>query len=68
MTVIANRVMPSRKHIVIALTGIYGIGISRARKICAATNIPEDLLVKDLTEEQLETLRRAVGSYEDIEG
>jgi len=59
--------IPDRKHAVIALTAIYGIGRTRARKICDATGVPAHVLIKDLTEGQLEALRSEVGRYQ-VEG
>ncbi|MGY0623592.1 MAG: 30S ribosomal protein S13, partial [Paraglaciecola chathamensis] len=59
--------IPDQKHTVIALTYIYGVGINRAKDICAQTNISPDNKVKDLTEEQLEQLRTEVGKFQ-VEG
>jgi small subunit ribosomal protein S13 len=63
MARVAGVNIPDRKHTVIALTHIYGIGPTRAQKICASTGVPSDAKVKDLTEEQLEALRTAVGKF-----
>ena len=67
MARVAGVNIADRKHTVIALQQIYGIGPTRAREICAATGVSETAIVKDLTEEQLESLRSAVGEY-TIEG
>lgn len=61
MARVAGVNIPDRKHTVIALTHIYGIGTTRAQKICDATRIPRDTKIKDLTEEQMEALRTEVG-------
>jgi small subunit ribosomal protein S13 len=61
MARVAGVNIPDRKHTVIALTHIYGIGPTRAARICAATRIPPDTKIKDLTEEQMEALRSEVG-------
>lgn len=61
MARVAGVNIPDRKHALIALTHIYGVGLSHARQICAATGVPPQAKVKDLTEEQLELLRGAVG-------
>ena len=63
MARIAGINISDQKHAVIALTAIYGIGRSRAGKICAASNIAPTAKVKDLTEAELETLRTEVGKY-----
>lgn len=67
MARVAGVNIPDQKHTVIALTYIYGVGPNRARDICAETNIKPDEKVKDLTEEQLESLRTEVGKYQ-VEG
>jgi len=48
---------------VIALTSIYGIGDSRAKKICNATKIAPETKVKDLTEPEVANLRTAVANF-----
>jgi small subunit ribosomal protein S13 len=63
MARIAGINIPERKHAVIALTQIYGIGSTRAQKICAAAGIRPDAKVKDLTEAEIEALRGEVGKY-----
>ena len=67
MARIAGINVPDNKHTVIALTAIYGIGRTRARKICAATNIAPDVKIRDLSEAELEQLRTEVGGF-TIEG
>jgi small subunit ribosomal protein S13 len=63
MARIAGVNIPDRKHSVIALQAIYGIGSTRAKKICAAASIDPTLQVRNLTEGQLESLRSEVGKY-----
>jgi len=67
MARVAGVNIPDRKHTVIALQQIYGVGGTLARKICEDTNVTETDMIKDLTEEQLEALRGAVSKY-TIEG
>ena len=67
MARIAGVNIPNHKHTVIGLTAIYGIGRSRAQKICEATGIPTDKKVKDLTDGDLEKIREEVGRL-TIEG
>jgi len=64
---IAGINIPLNKHIVIALTSIYGIGHSRARKICEAAGIAPETPVKDLAEPEVAKLRTAVASF-TVEG
>jgi len=63
MARIAGVNIPDKKHTVIALQAIYGIGATRAKKICAATGVAPEQQVRDLTEAELESLRSEVGKY-----
>lgn len=61
MARIAGVNIPNHKHAEIALTAIYGIGRSRAQKICDAAGVGRSAKVKDLTEADMERLREQVG-------
>jgi small subunit ribosomal protein S13 len=67
MARVAGVNIPDQKHTVIALTYIYGIGRNRAKDICVETGVAPEDKIRDLTEEQLEKLRSAVGSFQ-VEG
>ena len=67
MARIAGVNIPDRKHAVIALTAIYGIGRVRAAKICAAAGVPEAVKLQSLTEEEVERLRAEVSKF-SVEG
>jgi small subunit ribosomal protein S13 len=67
MARVAGVNIPVHKHTVSAITHIYGIGPSRAQKICQAAGVNTSAKVKDLTEEQLDALRSEVSKYQ-IEG
>lgn len=67
MARIAGINIPVNKHAVIALTSIFGIGRTRAEKICEATGVKPGVKVKDLSEAEVEALRAEVGKY-DVEG
>ena len=60
MARIAGVNIPDRKHIWAALTHIYGIGRTRALKICNATGTNPDVAVRDLTDAELDVLRSEV--------
>lgn len=60
--------IPNEKRIEIALTYIFGVGRTRAKETLAATGISPDIRVKDLTDEQLITLRDYLESNYKIEG
>jgi small subunit ribosomal protein S13 len=63
MARIAGVNIPDRKHTVIALTAIYGIGRTRAAQICEAAGVPKDAKIQNLTEEEVDKLRAAVGQF-----
>jgi small subunit ribosomal protein S13 len=63
MARIAGVNIPNHKHTEIALTAIYGIGRSRAQKICDSAGVARSVKVKDLTEADMEKLREEVGRF-----
>ncbi len=67
MARIAGVNIPDRKHAVIALTSIYGIGRSRAAQICADAGVKSHAKIKDLTEQEVDALRSEVTKY-TVEG
>ncbi len=67
MARIAGINVADNKHTVIALQSIYGIGQTRAKEICKVSNISPSAKIKELTEEEIETLRTQVVKY-NIEG
>jgi len=67
MARIAGVNIPDRKHAWVSLTSIYGIGQTNARAICKDAGISPTVLVKDLTEEELDNVRSQVSRY-TIEG
>ena len=67
MARIAGINIPLNKHVVVALTSIFGIGNTRAKQICEAAAIAGDTKVKDLAEPEVERLRKAVATF-TVEG
>jgi small subunit ribosomal protein S13 len=67
MARIAGVNIPNHKHVEIALTAIYGIGRTRAQKICDVAGVARSVKMKDLTEEQMDRLREEVGKF-TVEG
>jgi small subunit ribosomal protein S13 len=61
MARIAGINIPPHKHAEIGLTAIFGIGRSRARKICDACGIAYSKKVKDLTDADQEKIRDQIG-------
>jgi small subunit ribosomal protein S13 len=67
MARIAGVNVPANKHTVIAIQAIYGIGATRAKKICEAAKINPAVPVKTLTEGELDLLRGEIAKY-SVEG
>ena len=59
--------IPNNKHICISLTYIYGIGRTLSNKILKKVNINPDTRVKDLTDEQVNDIRKEITNY-TVEG
>jgi small subunit ribosomal protein S13 len=55
--------VPVDKHVVVALTYIYGVGNTRARQICASAGIKPTTKVKDLSEKDLNAIRTEVSKF-----
>ena len=67
MARIAGVNVPDQKHAVIALTSIYGIGLTRAQTVCQAAKVDPSTKMRDLDEAQLEAMRSEVAKF-SIEG
>lgn len=67
MARIAGVDIPKQKRGVIALTYIFGIGRSRAQAILAKAGVNEDKKVSEWNDEEIGSIRDAVGSFK-IEG
>ena len=68
MARIAGVELPSNKRVEIALTYIYGIGRSSAKKILQWTNIDINRRVKDLTDAEVAKLREVIEKNFKVEG
>ena len=60
--------IPNQKRIEVALTYIYGIGLTSAKKILAATGINPDTRAKDLTDDDIAKLRDEIENNYTVEG
>lgn len=63
MARIAGVNVPDKKHTIIALQSIYGIGATRAKKICASSGINPAVQMRTLTEAEIDKLRIEIGKY-----
>ena len=68
MARIAGVDLPRDKRIEIALTYIYGIGLTTAKKLLAIANVNPDTRTRDLTEDEVVRLRDAIDKNAVVEG
>ncbi|HOA32021.1 MAG: 30S ribosomal protein S13 [Clostridiaceae bacterium] len=68
MARIAGVDLPRDKRIEIGLTYIYGIGRSTAKEILNKTGINPDTRVRDLTDEEVNSLRDVIDKEYHVEG
>ncbi|MFV5215256.1 30S ribosomal protein S13 [Azonexus caeni] len=67
MARIAGVNIPNHQHAEIALTAIFGIGRTRAQKICDAAGVARTTKMKDLSDSDMDRLRDEVGKF-TVEG
>ena len=60
--------LPREKRVEIALTYIYGIGLTRSQETLAATGIDPDTRVRDLNDQQIAALREYIEQNYQVEG
>jgi small subunit ribosomal protein S13 len=68
MARIAGVDLPRDKRVEIALTYIFGIGLTFSKQIIALTGVNPDTRVRDLTEEEVSKLRETIDKNYRVEG
>nr|QCI06768.1 ribosomal protein S13 [Gayliella sp.] len=68
MARIAGVDLPKNKRIEIALTYIYGIGLSRSQEILNKIDIDYNTIIRELTDEQIISIRDILNNEYQIEG
>ena len=68
MARIAGVDLPRDKRVEVALTYIYGIGLSTSKKILDKTGVDPDLRVKDMTEEDTRKIASFINDELMVEG
>lgn len=68
MVRIAGVNIPDNKRVEIALTYIYGIGLTTSQKILKDLNVSPDTRTKDLTTEEANKLRETIEKKFRVEG
>ena len=68
MARIAGVDIPRDKRALIALTYIYGVGATTSAKILEKAEIPPEVRIKDMTEEQVAKVRSIIEKEYEVEG
>ena len=68
MARIAGVDLAPQKRLWVGLTSIYGIGLPRAKALCAEAKVEQTKKIKDLTEEEVTRLRQAIETEGRVEG
>ena len=68
MARIAGINIPPNKIVSIALTSIHGIGLYFSKQICEKLNIPQDVRVNNLTEDQVLKITEYIYANHKVEG
>jgi small subunit ribosomal protein S13 len=68
MARIAGVDIPREKRLVIALTYVYGIGPTKAKEVCEATQTNPSTRVRDLTDDEVAKLRNWIDDNLKVEG
>jgi small subunit ribosomal protein S13 len=65
---IAGVDLPRDKRLEIGLTYIFGIGLTRAQKLCADIGVDPDTRVRQLTDDEVTRIRRYIEANLEVEG
>ena len=68
MARIAGVDLPKEKRVEVGLTYIYGIGLTSSQKILAKAGINPDTRVKDLTDDEVNNIRKVIDESYVVEG
>lgn len=65
---IAGVDIPRDKRALVALTYIYGVGPTTSAKILKKAEIPQEVRIKDMTEDQVSKIRSIIEKEYEVEG
>ena len=68
MARIAGVDLPKEKRVEIGLTYIYGIGLTSSQKILEKAGVNPDTRIKDLTDEEINNIRKIIDDEYKVEG
>ena len=60
--------IPTQKRVEIALTYIFGIGLSSSQKILNQAGVSPEIRVRDLSEDEVSKIRNIIGDDFSVEG
>jgi small subunit ribosomal protein S13 len=65
---IAGVNIPTQKRVEVALTYIFGIGLSSSQKILNQAGVSPEIRVRDLSEDEVSKIRNVIGEDYAVEG
>jgi len=65
---IAGVDIPKDKRALVSLTYIYGVGPTTSAKILEKAEIPQEVRIKDMTEDQIAKVRSIIDKEYEVEG
>lgn len=65
---IAGVDLPRNKRVLLGLTYIYGIGTAKSKAILAEAGVEPDVRTDNLTEDQIDKIRKIIERREKVEG
>ena len=68
MARIAGVDLPRDKRLEIGLTYIYGIGLTRAQRVCNETGVDPSTRIRQLTDDEVTRIRRYIEANFEVEG
>ncbi len=68
MARIAGVDLPRQKRLEIALTYIYGIGLTSSHQLCAELEVDQDTRIRDLTDDEVSRIRTYIQNNLRVEG
>ncbi len=60
--------IPTQKRVLVALTYIHGIGLTKAKEICDKVGLPADRRVQQLTDDEVVRIREVIDRDYRVEG
>jgi small subunit ribosomal protein S13 len=68
MARVAGVEISNEKKLWVSLMEIYGVGEQKAKKLCEETKVDKNILVKDMTEQELDVVRKYIENNYKVEG